>query len=460
MSELNILLADDEPSILLTVADALEDMGHNVTPVVDGSQALAALEQASFDLVLTDIRMPKLDGLAVFQRTRNIAPSTDIILMTAYATVTDAVTAMRDGAYDYLTKPFDIEEIKLRVTRIAEKRTLEQQLREARALLNERDIDHIIVGRSSSMMRLLDLVETLAGSDAPVLITGESGTGKELVAKTLHRLSPRHDHAFVAVNCAAFPETLLEAELFGHERGAFTGATNAREGRFTVAHQGTLFLDEIAEIPPMAQAKLLRVLQEGTIEPLGTSKPVEVDVRVVSATHRNLKQRIKDGLFREDLYYRLNVLDVPIPALRDRKGDLPILVEYFLSQLSSNHTSLPTITPRAWAALSEYSFPGNVRELEHAIQRALVLSRGKDIDLMHLPEDIAGISPLAEVSESPPSESIRPLAHAVKEFENMYLQRALEQAGGKKAKAAELLGISRKNLWEKMRSHKLGDSSQ
>ena len=262
----------------------------------------------------------------------------------------------------------------------------------------------------------------------------------------------------MAVNCAAFPETLLEAELFGHEKGAFTGAVKNRDGRFQAASGGTLFLDEIAEIPPMAQAKLLRVLQEGVIEPLGTNKPVEVDVRIVSATHRNLKQRIKDGLFREDLYYRLNVLDVAIPALRERRGDLPLLVEYFLARMVRPGKEPPSISPRAWAALSDYGFPGNVRELEHAVQRAVVLSRGREIDLEHLPEDIVGAvkpAPSSGHESGPGPTGLRPLAVAIKEFEHQYLLRALQAVDGRKAKAAELLGISRKNLWEKLRAHEI-----
>ena len=458
MSHLEILLADDEPSIRLTVADALEDLGHTVTQCADGGEAIEEIDRRIFDVVISDIRMPKADGLRVFQRARARSPQTDVILMTAYAAVNDAVEAMKEGAYDYLTKPFDLDEIRLRIERIQSKRSLENELDQARAQLAARDPGQIIIGRSTPMVRLLDLVETIADSDAPVLITGESGTGKELVAKTIHSLSGRGKSPFVAVNCAAFPETLLEAELFGHERGAFTGAVKSREGRFQAAHGGTLFLDEIAEIPPMAQAKLLRVLQEGVVEPLGTNRPVEVDVRLLSATHRNLKQRIKDGTFREDLYYRLNVLDVPIPPLRERRGDLPILVEHFLKRLTRDGREPPAIAPRAWAALAEYAFPGNVRELEHAIQRAVVLCRGREIDISHLPEDIAGIPTLEATAEPSPPETLRPLAVAMKEFERAYLERALEESEGKKARAAELLGISRKNLWEKLRAHEIGAS--
>jgi DNA-binding NtrC family response regulator len=453
---LDILLVDDEPSIRLTVADALSDDGHLVATAADGHEALRLLEERPFDLVISDIRLPRADGMQIFRRVQKDHPTTAVILMTAYAAVSDAVSAMKAGALDYLTKPFDIDELRVRVQRLAERRALETELAAARAELAHRDPSSLIVGRAPSMLRLLDLIETISGSDAPVLVTGESGTGKELVARAVHHLSPRRSQAFVAVNCAAFPETLLEAELFGHERGAFTGAVKNRDGRFKVAHGGTLFLDEIAEIPPMAQAKLLRVLQEGVIEPLGTSRPVEVDVRVISATHRNLKQRIKDGLFREDLYYRLNVLDVAIPPLRDRQGDLPVLVEHFLKKLTPAGREPSSISPRAWAALSEYPWPGNVRELEHAIQRAVVLARGKEIVLEHLPDDIAGpVAGRQEALPPPGTGAVRPLSVALKEFEHQYLLRALDAADGKKAKAADLLGISRKNLWEKLKAHEI-----
>ena len=457
---LDILLVDDEPSIRLTVADGLEDAGHVVTTAADGAEAMSLLDERAFDLVLTDIRMPKVDGMTVFRRLRKERPTTGVILMTAYAAVADAVVALKEGALDYLTKPFDLDELRLRVKRFDERRALEAELDAARNELANRDPSSIIVGRAPNMVRLLDLVETIADNDAPVLITGESGTGKELVAKTVHRLSGRNNGPFVAVNCAAFPETLLEAELFGHERGAFTGAVKARDGRFMAAKGGTLFLDEIAEIPPMAQAKLLRVLQEGVIEPLGTNQQVNVDVRVVSATHRNLKERIRDGLFREDLYYRLNVLDVAIPPLRDRRSDLPLLVEFFLKRLVKAGREEPSISPRAWAAISEYAFPGNVRELEHAVQRAVVLSRGQEIDLDHLPEDIRGPDDTQGARRDSEQTPLRPLSTAVKEFEHQYLMRALTAAHGKKAKAAELLGISRKNLWEKLRSHEIDQRAE
>jgi two-component system, NtrC family, response regulator AtoC len=345
----------------------------------------------------------------------------------------------------------------LQMERIAAQRALKRELEQARAELSQRKSGSAIIGRSPPMLRLLDRIDTIAQSDAPVLITGESGTGKELVARTLHERSVRRAKPFIAVNCAAFPETLLEAELFGHERGAFTGAVKRRDGRFKAADGGTLLLDEIAEVPLPAQAKLLRVLQEGTVEPLGTNESTHVDVRIISATHRNLRERIKEGRFREDLYYRLNVLDIEIPPLRERRGDLPLLLQYFLNKFTQPGKPTPSISPRAWAVLSQYAFPGNVREFAHAIEHAVVLAGGGEIDVEHLPAGIAGA---ADGSSTPGSGSLRSLGSALKEFEREYLLRALAQAGGKKMKAAEILGISRKNLWEKLRLHGIAAESE
>jgi transcriptional regulator with PAS, ATPase and Fis domain len=333
--------------------------------------------------------------------------------------------------------------------RIAEHRALLRELETARAQLAAADAKEAIIGRSVQMLRLLDRVNTIATSHAPVLLTGESGTGKELVAHALHDRGTRRDRPLVVVNCAAFPDTLLEAELFGHERGAFTGAVKRRDGRFRAAHTGTLMLDEIAEMSLPAQAKLLRVLQEGTIEPLGTNESVRVDVRVISATHRDLKERIASGQFREDLYYRINVLNIDIPPLRDRKGDLPLLVQFFLKEFGRPGKAPPTLSPAAWSALSAFPFPGNVRQLSHAIEHAVVLSGEGEIDLRHLPRDIVGTPEDA----APVETCARPLGTAIKEFERDYLQRALAQAAGKRTLAAEILGISRKNLWEKLRLH-------
>src|SRR6476646_5552131 len=450
---LDVLLVDDEPDIELLAGEALRDAGHRVTAVKDGAEALELVRARAFDLMICDIRLPKLDGLSLFRQTRQQSPDTTVILMTAFAAVQDAVAAVKEGAHDYLTKPFEIDEITLRVQRIAEHRALLRELDLARAELAKEGISEVIVGRSVQMLRLLDRVNTIAPSHAPVLLQGESGTGKELVARALHERGARRGKAFVAVNCAAFPETLLEAELFGHERGAFTGAVKKRDGRFRAAHGGTLLLDEVAEMSMPAQAKLLRVLQEGVIEPLGTNESVRVDVRVISATNRNLKERVNDGLFREDLYYRLNVLNIDIPPLRERKGDLPLLVQFFLKKLGKANAS-PRLSQAAWTALSQFAFPGNVRQLEHAIQHAIVLAADADIDIQHLPRDIAHAGDVVLAGSPLP----RPLGAALKEFEREYLLRALAEADGKRTLAAEILGISRKNLWEKLRMHGFSDS--
>jgi DNA-binding NtrC family response regulator len=451
---LDVLLVDDEPDIELLAGEALRDAGHRVTAVKDGAAALEMVRVRAFDLMICDIRLPKLDGLSLFRQTRQQSPDTTVILMTAFAAVQDAVAAVKEGAHDYLTKPFEIDEITLRVKRIAEHRALLRELEVARAALASDGMSDVIVGRSVQMLRLLDRVNTIAPSHAPVLLQGESGTGKELVARALHERGARRGKAFVAVNCAAFPETLLEAELFGHERGAFTGAVKKRDGRFRAAHGGTLLLDEVAEMSLPSQAKLLRVLQEGVIEPLGTNESVRVDVRVISATNRNLKERVVEGLFREDLYYRLNVLNVDIPPLRERKGDLPLLVQYFLRKLGKPGAVAPRLSQAAWTALSQFAFPGNVRQLEHAIQHAVVLSCGADIDMQHLPRDIAHAGDIILAGSAVP----RPLGAALKEFEREYLLRALAEAEGKRTLAAEILGISRKNLWEKLRMHGFSDS--
>ena len=452
---LDILVVDDEPTILMSVSDALRGDGHKVALAHDGAVALAMLNNQVFDLLICDIRLPRVDGMTIFRQVRKYSPSTDIVFITAFGAVPDAVAALKEGATDYLTKPFRLDELKARVDQISKSRQLRKELAWARATMDGEGEGTSIVGRSPALQRALERIETFARSDYPVLVTGESGTGKELVARLLHEHSDRASQPLVAVNCAAFPETLIEAELFGYKRGAFTGAFQDREGRFKSAHNGTLLLDEVAEIPLPAQAKLLRVLQEGCFEPLGTNQSVRVNVRIISATHRDLKDRVRTGQFREDLYYRLKVLSIDVPPLRERRGDLPVLVEHFLRRFRRDDGS-PGITARAMAALAAHSYPGNVRELEHAIQHAGVLARGKDIDVEHLPTEIAGV-----VHDEAPEEEggLQPLPEAIHLFEREYLVRALQIAKGKRTRAAQMLGISRKNLWQKLRRHGLLDYS-
>jgi DNA-binding NtrC family response regulator len=466
---MDILLIDDEPELREALADKLRESGHAVTEAGDGSVAAALLDDHVFDVVMSDVRLPGTDGLTLFRKVRQSAPLTDFILMTAFADTGEAVAALKEGASDYLTKPFDIDELMHHIQRIDNTRSMRRELSQARRALAVRPSSNRLVGQSAQMVKIQSRIEMIAPSEAPTLITGESGTGKELVARLLHDRSRRANKPFVAVNCAAFPDTLIEAELFGFERGAFTGAAKRREGRFRTADGGTLFLDEIAELPLPGQAKLLRVLQDGMVEPLGTDAPYQVDVRLVSATHRNLREQVAQGRFREDLFYRINVLDVSLPPLREREGDLPLLIQFFLEGFAKNNSVgqsvVPTLSSDAYAALSAYPFPGNVRELGHAIEHAVVMAGGGEITLDHLPAPVAEAAlashaprALSETATSGSGSAIAPLGMAVREFEKVHLRRAVQATGGKRVKAAELLGISRKSLWEKLRMYELEDA--
>jgi DNA-binding NtrC family response regulator len=448
---LKVLVVEDEQDLCEMIAETLIDEGYDVTCAKDGAEAMASASASAFDLVLADMRLPKVDGLTLFRRLREERPDTDVIVMTGNAAVADAVAVLKEGAFDYLIKPINLDELGLQLQRLAAFRSLRRDVAAVRTELREPPSSREqLVGHSPGMLRLVKRIETMAQSDAAVVITGESGTGKELVAHALHDGSGRASKPFIAVNCAAFPDTLIEAELFGYERGAFTDATTRREGRFKAAHGGTLFLDEVAELSQAAQAKLLRVLQEGTIEPLGSNETVKVDVRVVSATHRDLRARIAEGLFREDLYYRINTLDIAIPPLRSRGGDLPLLVQHFIKRFSNPERPTDGITWRAWNALSTYSFPGNVRELMHTIQHAALLATGGKIDFEHLPVAIRGEAPQVVRPQAAP---MAPLGTAMKQFERAFLIRALAEFDEKKGKVAQSLGISRKNLWEKLKMH-------
>jgi two-component system response regulator AtoC len=452
---LDILLVDDEPELRELLEEQLREAGHQVQSASDGAEGMDCLQRRVFDLVICDVRLPAIDGLTLFRRVRKESPATDVILMTAYADVSQAVSALKEGAYDYLTKPFDVDELLLQARRISETRTLRRELEKARGELSSRASETTLIGESPAIRRVIEMSKMVSQSDAPVLISGDSGTGKEVVARLIHEKSARRDKAFVAVNCGALAENLIEAELFGHERGAFTGAVKKRDGRFKAADGGVLFLDEIAELPAAAQAKLLRVLQEGTFEPLGTNTPVRVDVRIISATHRNLHERIKAGLFREDLFYRVNVIEIQLPQLRERPTDLPLLLRHFIQRFTAPGAPIPRISPAAWASLLQYEFPGNVRELSHAVQHAIVLSGGQEIDVHHLPPSIVDTRLPPPLPTAGDATVIRPLHLAIREFENQYLQHALKAADGKRNRTAAMLGISRKTLWEKLRHNGL-----
>ncbi len=441
---LEILVVEDEPDILESIQDALGEHGHHVTPAADGEQAMRRLDGHRFDLAICDVRLPKVDGLEIFRRIRREQPESEVILMSAYGSVAEAVDVMKEKATHYLAKPFSLDLLLNLVERVAEQRTLHSSLNDKA----EPGHQAALVGDSPTVETLRRRIAAIAVSDAAVLITGESGTGKELVARLLHEQSARADKPFVAVNCAAFPDTLLEAELFGHEKGAFTGANGKRMGRFQAAHTGTLFLDEVGDMSPTAQAKLLRALEDGSYQPLGSDRTIQVDVRVISATNADLQQRIEQGTFREDMYHRLKVFHLNVPPLRDRLADFPLLVRHLYNQCTGSVNGTLRISPRAWAALKHYRFPGNVRELKHVIEHAVVLAKGKEIDVEHLPAEIIG------GGEAPPSHGpLQPLGNAIKEFEREYLIRALHQCDWQRTRTAEMLGISRKTLWQKLRQH-------
>jgi DNA-binding NtrC family response regulator len=446
---LDILLVDDEADVRLPLGEALRELGHRVSLAADGGEAMQCLDRQTFNLVMSDIRLPKVDGFAILRRLRDERPDTHVVLMTAFGTIREAVAAVKETAVEYVTKPFELPEVLALVHRIDERWQLLRDLAAARAELATRRAGEMIEGRSPAIVHLRDQISSIAASSAAVLLTGESGTGKELAAHMIHAASDRRDAPFVAFNCAAVPATLIEAELFGHERGAFTGAVKRREGRFKAADGGTLFLDEIGEMPMEVQAKLLRVLQGGAFEPIGTNTTVKVDVRLVSASNRELKTLAAEGNFRQDLYYRIKVFELRLPPLRERLADLPILVEQFLREFTPAGEPMPAIAPSAWAALQTHAYPGNVRELKHAIQHATILAHGQEIQPHHLPADFRGGAP------SVPGGPNQPLAFVMAQFEKDFIERTLHAAEGERQRAAEMLGISRKNLWEKMVKHGL-----
>jgi DNA-binding NtrC family response regulator len=445
---MNVLLADDEKSIAITLRDDLADAGHKVTVVGDGREALAELKAHSHDLLITDIRMPGMDGISLLKAARTLDPAPEVIVITGHGTIESAVEAIRHGAYDYVLKPFLNEDILRRVRTLAEFRrlrnkvhTLEEQvgLDRARARL---------VGESEAMRRVLALVRTVAGSDEDVLITGETGTGKEMVAKMIHELSGRRDGPFVVLSCSGFPQTLLEDEIFGHDKGAFTDARAMKQGRFERAHGGVLFLDDIDDVPVETQVKLLRVLQERTLERLGGEKTIHVDVRVIVATKVDLSSAVEDGEFREDLFYRLNVVPITIPPLRERRADIPHLVAHFVGVYGKGRPY--RISEATEEKLLHHSWPGNVRELENAVRRAIAMVGGGD-EL--LAEHLLLAGPRLRREEMADEEgaierTLRDVAH---EAEARHIRRVLKHTGGHRGRAAKVLGISRKNLWEKMR---------
>lgn len=443
-----ILVVDDEPAQLELVGGFLKKQGFEVVAAESGEAALEKCRQDSFDLVLTDQRMPKLSGLDFLKAIRTHNPEAAVIMMTAYGSIQDAVTAIKEGAADYLTKPLNLEELLHRINKAREHYRLLSENRELREALGARHRIEGIIGESGQMLEVLSLVRRVAPSEATVLIRGESGTGKELIAKAIHFASPRASGPLVRVNCAALPETLLESELFGHERGAFTGAIATRKGRFEAADGGSLFLDEIGDLPMHLQAKLLRVLQEREFERVGSNRPIRVDVRVLTATHRDLESLLRTGRFREDLYYRLNVVTIVLPPLRERRQDLPLLIDHFLQRFAEkNGKKIRGFTPQAREALLRYDYPGNVRELENLVERAVVLTRDEVIGKEDLPL-------LVQEPEAADSKE-KNLPASVEGIERQMIREAMVQAGGIQTRAAELLGISERALRYKLKKYGL-----
>jgi two-component system NtrC family response regulator len=443
-----ILVVDDEPTQLELVGGFLRRQGFDVVAAASGRAAVARFKQEPFDLVLTDQRMPDVSGLELLEAVRAASPETAVVIMTAYGTIETAVSAVKAGAADYLAKPLNLDELLHRIHQIQDRRRLLTENRELRAALAERHRVEGIIGESGAMQEVLSVVRRVAPSDATVLIRGESGTGKELIAKALHYARPRAARPLVKVNCAALAESLLEAELFGHEKGAFTGAVTARKGRFELADGGSLFLDEIGDLPPHLQVKLLRVLQEREFERVGSSRPVKVDVRLLAATHRNLEALVRDGRFRDDLYYRINVVTIPLPPLRERREDLPLLIDHFLRAFADkNAKSIRGLTREAHEALLRYDYPGNVRELENLIERAIVLTRDDVIGLTDLP---LTLDPQATEPEGGPG-----LVAAVEGLERRMIREALAKADGVQTRAAELLGIGERVLRYKLKKYGL-----
>lgn len=443
-----ILLVEDDEIMRITVQDRLEKHGWNVDAVFNGREALARLERHNYHLVVSDIRMPGLDGHRLLEELKQSYPQTDIIMMTAYGSVDDAISCLKQGAADYILKPFDMDDLVIRITRLLEM----QAVRARCASLEEccRQLRPKAVWHSPAMLQVLETIRQVAPTDSTVLITGESGTGKEVAADAIVQLSKRAGKPFIRLNCAAIPEGLMESELFGHEKGAFTGAMAKKIGKFEMADGGTLLLDEIGELPLGLQAKLLRVLQERVFERVGGTRVITIDVRILCSTARNLKAEVTAGRFREDLYYRLGVIPLTIPPLRDRPEDIPALVAEFLREFSLQRGEPLAIAPEAMTRLLAYDYRGNVRELRNIIERMSVLARHSLISMGDLPNGLRGEGQRQPEPEE--GESLT-LSDALARAERACLLRVLGKTGGNRTEAARLLGISRKNLWEKLRHH-------
>lgn len=451
MLQPRLLIVDDDRTHCRMLEAVLGAEGYATAGAADGRQAVARVQAERYDLVLMDIRMTGMDGMAALHAIKQLEPDLPIVMMTAFSSVSTAVEAMKAGAYDYLTKPLDTDELKMLVSKALRHHALEKENLFLKEQLGSRFDFANIIGRSRAVQQLLETVALVAPTDATVLIQGESGTGKELIANAIHQNSPRREHPLIKVNCAALPETLLESELFGHERGAFTGATTARKGRFQLAHRGTLFLDEIGEMPLTLQPKLLRVLQERTFEPVGGTKSIQVDTRIVTASNTDLPSAVQEGRFRQDLFYRINVVGITAPPLRKRPEDIALLADHFLKQYAKqNHRAVKGFSPKAIELLMRHPWPGNVRELENLVERSVIMARGPSITVKEFPE---GFREAAGPSSRTPAVAAAAGDRSLKTLEKEMILRTLADTGGNRTRSARILGISRRTLQLKLKEY-------
>ncbi len=450
-----ILIADDDPGMRDILELLLREWGYETESARDGQEALAKAEKWRPAVVISDVVMPKLDGLDLLRALKKSVPRCEIILITAQGSIDSAVIAMKEGAADYITKPIDHKKLKVLIEKTLERTGALDEAEELEEHLKKRGIFGRLVGMTRSMQEVFKLIKDIASSNVSVVITGERGTGKELAARTIHDLSPRHDKPFIAINCSAIPETLIESELFGHEKGAFTGATETRIGCFEMAHRGVLFLDEIAEMPQALQPKLLRVIEDGRVRRLGGKQEFEFDVRLIAATNRDPEEVIKNGQLRADLFDRLNVFTIKMPTLRERKEDISLLAQFFINELNKKHSlQVRSISPQARELLLRYGWPGNVRELRNVVERAMILCKGDIIEAHHLP-------PYLQKSDAASTATISiPLGVSAREAEKMLILKTLEMTGNNKAEAARILGVDVKTIRNKLKSFGIIDEEE
>jgi DNA-binding NtrC family response regulator len=446
-----ILVVDDNPDNLELTAHLLESTSLEYATTTSSMKALVMLEKENFQLVITDLMMPHMDGIQLLEKIKTSSPETEVIIVTAHGSIKSAVEAIKKGAYSYILKPFEPDDVINQVKKVLDMLVIKRENRELRMQLERVKDSKTIIGKTPQLKAVFDLVKTVANTNATVLIHGESGTGKELVASAVHNSSDRKNRPFVKVACAALAESLLESELFGHEKGSFTGAIAQKKGRFEIADRGTIFLDEIGDISAAVQVKLLRVLQEREFERVGGTKPVKTDVRIIAATNRDLTKDVHDGRFREDLFYRLNVININMPSLRERKDDIPLLAEYFLQKYRLEiNKFIDGFTDKAMKCLLDYDWPGNIRELQNVVERAVVLVKGNTIDVQNLPENVGRDRSHIRVTGYEPLSTLK---QAKQTFEKQYLEKALKYNNGNISRTADMIKLARKNLQDKIKSY-------